>query len=554
MGPQAAQPRYARLVRALRAQAYASFGGVLVGVGFLAISLTPSLLPRTWLVQGLISGVSTATGYAIGTLLGRLVPLRLPARVRRFGWYIVAGLGLPLLGTLAYQSSRWQRGLYTLMGEPPPARIGYLRVGLVTVAVFVVVLAVARAMRAAARRLSRVFAGALPVRSAQAAGGVLVALVSMGLLDAAVYDPAMSFAVASSESLNDELRPQMIAPTEDTRSGGPGSALSWASLGLEGRAFVSSGPSVGLLRGFSGRAPKPPIRVYAGLRSAPDLSAGAALAVRELERTGAFTRQVLCVITTTGTGWVDPRAAEALEYLYNGDSALVAIQYSYLPSWLSYVVEREKAEAAGRELFNQVYARWSRLPPEHRPRLLLFGESLGSLGGEAAFPDLDDLRQRVDGILWAGPLAANRLWSTLVAARDPGTSQVRPSYQQGRTVRFVTRPADLTNPTGPWPTPRVVYVQHASDPITWWSPALAVRRPDWLREPRGPDVSPAMRWYPFVTFWQVTADLVLAHETGLGHGHRYGGELAMAWAAIAAPPGWSAADTGRLARLIDTHG
>src|SRR5947199_10476558 len=104
----------------LRRQAYGSLSGAVLATGFLAMSLTPSLLPRTWLVQGLISGVSTATGYAIGTLLGRLVPLRLPARVRRFGWYTVAGLGLPLLGTLAYQSSRWQRGLYTLMGEPPP--------------------------------------------------------------------------------------------------------------------------------------------------------------------------------------------------------------------------------------------------------------------------------------------------------------------------------------------------------------------------------------------------------------------------------------------------
>src|SRR5689334_14311660 len=141
MGPEAAQPRTARLVRALRTQAYASFGGVLVGVGFLAISLTPSLLPRTWLTQGLISGVSTTTGYAIGTVLGRLVPVRLPPRVRRVGWYTVAALGLPLLGTLAYQSSRWQRGLYTLMGEPPPARIGYLRIGLVICAVFAVLLA-----------------------------------------------------------------------------------------------------------------------------------------------------------------------------------------------------------------------------------------------------------------------------------------------------------------------------------------------------------------------------------------------------------------------------
>jgi uncharacterized membrane protein len=364
----------------------------------------------------------------------------------------------------------------------------------------------------------------------------------------------MSWVVASSESVNDQLSPRVAAPTGDTRSGGPGSAVSWASLGLQGRAFVAGGPSVDQLRAFSGHTPKPPIRTYAGLRSAPDLTAEAALAERELERTGAFDRAVLCVITTTGTGWVDPRAAEGLEYLYNGDSALVAIQYSYLPSWLSYLLEKRKAEAAGRELFRQVYAHWSTLPAGHRPRLLLFGESLGSLGGESVFPDLDDLRARIDGALWVGPLRDNRLWSGMIAARDRGTREVQPSYQQGRTVRFASRPDDLATPTAPWGTPRVVYLQHASDPITWWSPALAVRRPDWLRERPGPDVLPAMRWYPFVTFWQVTADLLLAHDTTLGHGHRYGGELAVAWAAIVAPDGWTQHDTDRLARLLDTHG
>jgi uncharacterized membrane protein len=99
-----------------------------------------------------------------------------------------------------------------------------------------------------------------------------------------------------------------------------------------------------------------------------------------------------------------------------------------------------------------------------------------------------------------------------------------------------------------------VYLQHASDPITWWSSMLAVRRSDWLHEARGPDALPAMRWYPFVTFRQVTADLVLAQDTRLGHGHRYGGELATAWAAIAPPPGWTAAHTARLVRLVETRG
>ncbi len=301
--------------------AYGSFSGALVATGFLAMSLTPSLLPRTWLVQGLISGVSAVTGYAIGAVLGRLAPVHPGATVRRIAWYVLVGLGVPLLGILVYQSSRWQRDLYSLMGERPPARIGYLRVALVTAAVFILFVSIGRALRSGARALAGVLVSYLPPRSARLAGGVLVGLVAAGLVDGLVYDPGMSVVFSTSASINDEVSPRVSQPASPMRSGGPGSAVSWSSLGLEGRAFVAGGPTPEQLRAFSRTAPTPPIRVYAGVRSAPDIAAEAALAVRELRRTGAFDREVLCLITTTGTGWVDPRAAESLEYLYNGDTA-----------------------------------------------------------------------------------------------------------------------------------------------------------------------------------------------------------------------------------------
>jgi uncharacterized membrane protein len=101
----------------------------------------------------------------------------------------------------------------------------------------------------------------------------------------------------------------------------------------------------------------------------------------------------------------------------------------------------------------------------------------------------------------------------------------------------------------PWSYPRVVYLQNATDPVTWWSPQLLWRQPDWLREPPGRDILPAMRWYPVVTFLQVTADLALAYGAPPGHGHRFH-TAAVAWAAIDAPPGWTAWDTGRLTALL----
>uniref|UniRef100_UPI00066BF5F9 alpha/beta-hydrolase N-terminal domain-containing protein n=1 Tax=Nonomuraea sp. SBT364 TaxID=1580530 RepID=UPI00066BF5F9 len=42
------------------------FGGTLLGALFFCASLTPSLLPRTWLYQGVMGAVTAVLGYAVG--------------------------------------------------------------------------------------------------------------------------------------------------------------------------------------------------------------------------------------------------------------------------------------------------------------------------------------------------------------------------------------------------------------------------------------------------------------------------------------------------------
>jgi uncharacterized membrane protein len=275
--------------------------------------------------------------------------------------------------------------------------------------------------------------------------------------------------------------------------------------------------------------------------------------VRELERTGGFSRAVLCVVTTTGTGWVDPYVAAALEYLNNGDTAIVGVQYSVLPSWISYLSQRDRVTTAGRQLFDDVYAHWATLPPGHRPRLLVFAESLGSLGSEASFRTLDDVRTHTDGVLWAGPTHANRLWSTLVAGRDRGSPEVLPVYTSGAVVRFASQPGDLSRPSATWTTPRVVYLQNPSDPVSWWSTSLIYRRPDWLDETPGRDRLPSMHWFPVVTFLQVTADLALAYGAPPGHGHEFHAATVTAWAAISAVSGLTPQRSAQLTLLLDSQ-
>jgi uncharacterized membrane protein len=54
-----------------------------------------------------------------------------------------------------------------------------------------------------------------------------------------------------------------------------------------------------------------------------------------------------------------------------------------------------------------------------------------------------------------------------------------------------------------------------------------------------------MRWYPIVTFWQVTADLAVAASAPPGHGHHYD-DFARNWCQITPPDDWTAKDTDRL--------
>src|SRR5690606_35093432 len=146
-------------------------------------------------------------------------------------------------------------------------------------------------------------------------------------------------------------RPQ---PTIPSRTGSPASHLAWNELGRAGREFLASGPSAADIQALTHRSAQEPIRVYVGLRSAETPAARARLALEELIRVDAFSRSVLVVITPTGTGWVDPSAMDALEYLHDGDVASVAMQYSYLSSPLSLIVQPDYGAAAARALFVEI--------------------------------------------------------------------------------------------------------------------------------------------------------------------------------------------------------
>lgn len=533
------------------------FTGIAFAALFFCWSLTPSLLPRDWLFQGLIGGINAAIGYGVGCVVGWAVA-RFVLSGRR--WWPpplpvlrAIKVAVPVAAVLAslvalVLSAGEQRQLAALMGAEGSTTSGYLRTILLSLAVAAALIALWRGLRDIGRWISAQLSRrtGMPLGLARTLGVLVVVLATFMLIDGVLIRGAYAVVNQAFGLQDDTTRPGAVQPVEPAKSGSPESLAPWETLGFEGRNFVARGLDAEELSTVNGRPALEPIRVYVGLDTAPTPEERIDLVLGELERTGAFERSTLVLIPTTGTGWVNPTAARAMELVHNGDLAMVAWQYSYLPSWISFLADREKAAAAGEMLVDRVYERWSQLPEDDRPDLFLYGESLGTQSGEGAFDSLAEIRARMDGVLWVGPPNSNRLWRQLVERRDPGSTEVQPVYADGLVVRFADSREAIHEPDTPWLSPRVLYIQHASDPVVWWSPDLLFSRPDWLSEPPGPDRLPQMRWFPFVTFWQVSADLTNAAGVPDGHGHNYGSAVLEGWIAVTRPEGWTENDTERV--------
>ena len=496
-----------------------------------ASSLTPSLLPKTVAVQGVVTGLAAVVGYASGTLVRWLLtPLRrrLSLRVRAWVGWSLLGLAVLSLVAAVWFGHQWRRDLAVSLGMRAPPPVTALGALLIAVAVLLAAILVARATRFVVRWLARHLSRVLPAWLAPVLAGTLVLGLTVVTTWWVVEDRLLTAVDDSFRVVNQQVAPDAPPPRDPLRSGGPGSLVDWAALGAAGREFVA------LPAPEEGRSP---VRVYAGIDSAGDLDARAELVVAELARTGAYRRDVVCVVVPTGTGWVDAAAVMTLEALWRGDTAVASMQYSYLPSVLSMLTDRQRVEDAAVALVGAVVRQWLALPEAERPRLVLYGESLGSRGVEAAMARVPGAGEVVDGVLLVGPPNSNPTWSRLVAGRDPGSPLLAPVVDGGASVRFWPGPElpQYDRRDDPWPEPpsgpRTLYLQHPSDPVVWWSPELLWSEPEWADE-RELMNAPPLLWKPVVTFWQVSGDAVFATDVPSGHGHRYGLELADAWAAL----------------------
>jgi len=522
-----------------------------MGLALFCASLTPSLLPRTFVAQGILSGVVFAKGYGIGKAwhwIWKFMQLRdVTGRLARIvTWILLAALILTAIYTLN-QMTTWQNSIrlrmeMALIDNAYPVTV----LGVASGTALLVIL-LARLLLSAATQAVGAINRYLPWRIAIVLGGTAFALLFMSFVNGVIIKSALHAVDESFAAMNRLLDDKYDPPQDNRASGSARSLIAWSDIGRNGKRFIADGPTKAEIAAVLGRRATQPIRVYAGFDTGDTLEERAQIALAELKRVGGFHRSILVIATSTGTGWLDPSAMDSLEFIHAGDITTVTLQYSYLPSWLTLMVEPELSRQAANALFKAVYGHWITLPHDGRPELYLHGLSLGALGSEDSTDLITTIADPINGALWSGPPFLSTLWSAVTRNRNPGSPQWRPVFRDSTAIRFMTQDGFPDLAGAQWGPLRIVYLQHASDPMSFFSLGLAYARPDWLGPIRGRDVSPYFRWFPIVSFFQTAFDIPMATNVPLGYGHNFApADYIDAWIEVTQPKNWIATDTARL--------
>jgi uncharacterized membrane protein len=228
---------------------------------------------------------------------------------------------------------------------------------------------------------------------------------------------------------------------------------------------------------------------------------------------------MIMLISPTGTGYVNYVATAVAQYLTRGDIATVTLQYSKRPSPLS-LGKTKGAKQQNRLLWLRILERVRMMPAENRPRIVVFGESLGALTSQNPFVDWGTVGPEALGIdraLWIGTPAGSAWRQELDDPDRPdvdrSTFAIVNDYEQFRAI-----PDDSRAKV------RYVLLSHDNDGVTKFDAGLITHRPPWLvderprmeevpaRSPRGLPAS--MRWRPVTTFFQLLVDMKNAQIPG----------------------------------------
>ena len=521
--------------------------GVVGALVMYGVSVSPSLLARSWQWHAVASGVLSAVGYIVGLTIQRfyaLVVPRLGVEITAPQSVSIAFRAVLLLGFFLWflrwllQSYRERRRANHLVGMRGETLGEYL---LGTFCAFILMLAllgIAWGLQWIGRAIVSVLSQWMHMVFALALSLLILVVIVYALTSQVLLKLGINFFTRHARKMNNRTAKGIVQPQVPERSGSPQSRSSWRAVGGQGRVFLGRGPSRADIEAVTGCSAMEPIRVYAGMpEEGQSLQSAADLVVEELPRTGAFDRAVILIATSTGSGWVDEWQVQPLEYLTRGNCATASMQYSFVPSSINFLTDLDVSEEAAVILFETIRRAVDELPEDRRPALFVCGESLGAYASQHVFSGIVDVLSWTDGALWVGTPAFTPMHAELTAIRHRGSPEVAPVVANGRHVRFVNVPENLWSDVygrelGDWNYPRVVYAQHPSDPVVWWNSELVWHKPDWISEKVDGDVSPHMQYTRGATYIQVLVDMPVAGTAPGGHGHTYHEELIPLWEAI----------------------
>lgn len=510
-------------------------------LGFWA-SLTPSLLPRPWYLQIIASSLTIVAFYWVGQLLS----LGVKALIRRYravhiAWFVQVGIavfaGLIVLYELI-NGVIWQYEIYGLFQSGPPPLLWLTSTVGVIIGTYLLSGGLIWLSNRIGRGIRLIYSKVRDqtlVSRLSYVGGTFVSVAAVTFVVVVVTNGLFSQAISRGlniiyDAKNGVFPDGYEQPTNPLLSGSADSLTPWGTLGLKGRIFVSGAPTPQDIESVMGETTQQPIRVYVGLEQTSDIDEQADIAVAEMRRTGAFERKAILIVVTTGSGWVDAGSTRPLEYVLRGDVATIATQYSYLPSWLSFITDRERVTDSASELIRHVSAEVREMPDEERPDIYVFGESLAAYGIQRAYVDDPILDSSVTSTFLAGPPGFSTLYQKYVETRQPGSPSYNPVIGEDQNVVFVSDTDEYASITA---TPSMLYVINPTDPVSRWNGQLLWSRPSWVRDEISAGlISEHFVWRPIVTFFQVSVDMMLSRHFESGYAHNYDAAGGGAWALI----------------------
>lgn len=306
------------------------------------------------------------------------------------------------------------------------------------------------------------------------------------------------------------VEPGMLTPPQAPEiTGSPASGVDWLKVTREGARWLGMAlepASINSIMGVDNAMQ--PIRVYASLDMTSSDEERASMLLAEIDRTKALERKAFALFSPTGSGYVNYVATETFEYLMLGDCASAAIQYSVLPSALS--LTRVPTGTSQTEMVMKgIVERLLHMPKNKRPKIFLFGESLGSQVSEEMFRGTGALGLNgtgIDAALWIGTPAATvwrqQIWGDRTIAEapqiGPGSIYLPRALPDWRALSDDERSKI-----------RYLLLQNGDDPIPKFGSQVAWRKPDWLgpndRRPFG--APKGTYWMPGVTFLTTFFDM-----------------------------------------------